>query len=704
MNGIASRVTGSVGRRLGYTFGLLTLLIALCGIGTLVGAQLLQSEHDRIIDRVHPAEDDNLRLRTDAISAQRSIRGYLITGDQSELAAFRVSRGRIPSVIDAVRGHDIVDESDIAPQQRDLNAYFRVADEQARSTPRSQQAAALTREAARLFRAFELANDRLDRQLVADEKRLDRQGDTVFRAGMAGLSATVALALGLAVYASVRTTRALTRPLGNVERTLGRLTVGEHSARAEETGPEEIRMVAWSVNSLADESSRLRGVEEERQRLSKAARATGIRIRDHLDVDYVLDTACSGIGEVLAADYVFILLAENHGSENHGSEFPVARVWSAERGLLSAEEGRAIPTLPADVVRDHYRRGTVWLVTDLPRYVSGTAPMPGAPGSFGKTGMPAENRAAAAALHLESAVITAIGVGGEPIGAVSVARTSADRPWRPVDIEIAESMASGVGRALHTALLYEQESSLVEKLRALDKAKSDFLSTVSHELRTPLTSIVGYIELLKEEDTGPITEPQLHMLDVVDRNANRLRALIEDLLTLSRIESGAFASRKAPVDLRRLVTSAVDAIRPAAEAASVSLDARCDQRPLVMHADGEQLDRVLMNLLSNAVKFTPEGGKVSVRADRQDGEVILSVSDTGIGIPEKEQEKLFQRFFRASNATDAAIPGTGLGLTIVHTIVANHGGETEVRSAEGRGTTITARLPLTDTDHAANSA
>jgi signal transduction histidine kinase/CHASE3 domain sensor protein len=699
MSGIAGPGRGSVGRRLGYTFGLLTFLIALCGIGTLIGAQLLQEEHDSIIDRIHPAADDNRLLRTEAISAQRSVRGYLITGDQSELAAFRVSRKHIPSVIEDIRGHDVVDDGALGAQQLALNAYFRVADEQARSTPRSEQAAALTREATRQFKSFERANDSLSRQLAADEKRVDHHGDTVFRTGMAGLGALVALSLGLAVYTSVRTTRALTRPLRNVERTLGRLTVGEHSARARESGPEEIRAVARSVNSLADESDRLRAVEDERQRLSAVARQIGIRIRDRLEVGHVLDAAAGGMGEALDADYVFILLAEEDGSG-----FPVARVWSKERGLLPDAEGRAIPTLPADVVRDHYRRGTVWLVTDVPAYVSESTPMPDAPGSFGTVGMPAENRAAAAALGLESAVITPIGVGEEPIGAVSVARTSADRPWRPVEIEIAESMASGVGRALHTALQYEQETTLVDRLRALDKAKSDFLSTVSHELRTPLTSIVGYVELLKDEDTGPLTQPQLRMLEVVDRNANRLRALIEDLLTLSRIESGAFTSRKAPIDLRELVTSAVDAIRPAAEAASVSLDTRCDERPLVMQADGEQLDRVLMNLLSNAVKFTPEGGRISVRADRRDGEVILSVSDTGIGIPAKEQEKLFQRFFRASNATDAAIPGTGLGLTIVRTIVANHGGETEVRSEEGRGTTITARLPLADMDHAAGPA
>ncbi|MDX3451803.1 ATP-binding protein [Streptomyces sp. ME02-8801-2C] len=699
MSGASGRRGGRVAHRLGLTFGLLTLLIALCGAGTLIGALALESRRDGVSERLRHAEDDNLRLFNAGVSAQRSMRGYLVTGDQSELAAFRAARDGIPSVIDDLRGHEVADEDDLATQQRQLEAYLRIADEQEYATPGSAQAVSLTREATRRFDAFEVTNSSLNDQLNEEEQRQEGHADTVVRAGVAGLGAALVAALAVAVYTSVHTVRALTGPLRSTERTLDRLTAGEHSARAEEDGPEEIRAVARSVNLFADERERLRAVEEERQRLSKAARKTGIRIRGRLDVDYVLDAACSGIGEVLAADYVFILLAENGGSE-----FPVARVWSAERGLLPDEERRRIPTLPADVVSDHYRRGTVWLATDLPQYLSRTRPIPGAPGSFGKTGMPSGNRAAAAALGLDSAVITPIGVGEEPIGAVSVARTSADRPWRPVDIEIAESMASGVGRALHTALLYEKESGLVDKLRALDKAKSDFLSTVSHELRTPLTSIVGYIELLKDDDAGSLSPSHLHMLDVVDRNANRLRALIEDLLTLSRIESGAFTSRKAPVDLRRLVASAVDAIRPAAEAASVSLETRCPEQPLVLEADGEQLDRVLMNLLSNAVKFTRGGGKVSVRADAQDGEAVLRVSDTGIGIPAAEQEKLFQRFFRASNATEQAIPGTGLGLTIVHTIVANHGGRTAVRSEEGRGTTITAWLPLTGTDGAAGSA
>ncbi|MCH5670788.1 ATP-binding protein [Streptomyces gilvus] len=689
----ADRVAG----RLGLAFGLLALLVALCGAGAMTGALLLEGIQHRITDRLDPTEDDNLRLLDAGVSAQRSMRGYLITGEQSELAAFRAARARIPLLLSDIRAHDVADERAVAAQQRQVEAYLRVAERQARAAPRSAGAAALTREASLRFNAFEHANGTLTDQLTADEQRQQERADTVTRAGLAGLGALVAVAVAGAVYTSMRTTRALTRPLLSTERTLGRLAAGEHSARAEVTGPREIRAVARSVNELAEEADRLRAVEEERRQLSGMAREAGIRIRAKLDVDHVLDAACTGVGEGLDADHVFVLLAEEGGGT-----VPVARAWSACRGLLPAGE-QPIPPVPLEVVHDHYRRGTSWCLNGPAALLSEGGPLPGGPGSFGASGLPPQARAAAKKLGLACVVVIPIGVGEQAMGALFLARTRPERPWRPVEIEIAESMAAGVGRALHTALLYEQESRLVEKLRALDQAKSDFLSTVSHELRTPLTSIVGCVELLQDEDTGPLTPTQAHMLDVVDRNAQRLRALIEDLLTLSRIESGVFITRKAPVDLRRLVVAAADAIRPSAEAASVSLRTRCPQQPLILEADGEQLDRVLMNLLSNAVKFTPDGGTVTVCADVQDGTVVLSVSDTGIGIPAAEQDKLFQRFFRASNAADAAIPGTGLGLTIVRTIVANHGGGTEVHSEEGRGTTITARLPLVGGDRSADT-
>ncbi|MFF7839283.1 ATP-binding protein [Streptomyces ossamyceticus] len=688
-----------VARRLTATFTLLITLLLIVGAGSLTTTSMADRLHGQVLTELEPQVRQNLRVREQATRMHRAVRTYLLTGDETELAGYERARGQsFAALASARRGTTGATRRNLSTQEAELRAYVAVADRQAKAAPGSDEANRLTVQAARRFSAFDAVNRRHDLSLTREMSRLDERADTVLETSVVGIGVLLAVGGTVAVLAAVRTTRALTRPLRSTARTLGRLAAGEHSARAREVGPEEIREVARSVNVLADEGARLREVERERGSLSQAARELGIRIRDRLDVDYVLDTACGGMGEILGADYVFVLL-----TDDGGSAFPLARVWSAEQGLLPEAQARAIPPLPADVVRDHYRRGTVWLATDLPRYLSGTTPMSGAPGSFGQVGMPAENRAATAALGLQSAVVTPIGVGEEPIGAVCVARVDGDRAWRPVEVEIAESMASGVGRALHTSLLYEKETRLVEKLRALDQAKSDFLSTVSHELRTPLTSIVGYIELLKDEETGPLTPPQLRMLDVVDRNANRLRALIEDLLTLSRIESGTFGSMKKPVDLHGLVASAADAIRPAAEAASVALETRCPARPLVLEADGDQLDRVLMNLLSNAVKFTPEGGKVTVATETRNGEAVLTVSDNGIGIPPAEQEKLFQRFFRASNATDAAIPGTGLGLTIVHTIVANHGGEMEVHSEEGRGTTFTARLPLPDGNGAASS-
>jgi signal transduction histidine kinase len=217
---------------------------------------------------------------------------------------------------------------------------------------------------------------------------------------------------------------------------------------------------------------------------------------------------------------------------------------------------------------------------------------------------------------------------------------------------------------------------------------------VSHELRTPLTSIAGYVEMLRDLHPGPLTAAQDQMLETVDRNAARLRHLIEDVLTLSKIEAGAFKSVMQPVDLADIVAAAVAALQPAAAVKGLALRWERPGQGLAVSGDPGQLDRLLMNLLSNAVKFTPEGGRIQVGTAAEGAQAVLTVADTGIGIPERDQKELFSRFFRASNAVDRSIPGTGLGLAIVRTIVDNHGGELTVTSQEGNGTTVTARLPL----------
>jgi PAS domain S-box-containing protein len=232
-----------------------------------------------------------------------------------------------------------------------------------------------------------------------------------------------------------------------------------------------------------------------------------------------------------------------------------------------------------------------------------------------------------------------------------------------------------------------------ERLRELDRLKDEFISLVSHELRTPLTSIRGYLELLLDGGAGDLTEDQIRFLAVVDRNSKRLMHLVGDLLFLAQIEAGKLVLELGDVDLDEVVADAVEAAKPIADENGIELRAHVEPTP-VMVGDRSRLAQVLDNLVSNALKFTTEGGSVDLWVSSVDGQVVIEVRDTGMGIPQAEQAHLFDRFFRSSEATERAIPGTGLGLTIVKAIVERHEGTIEVESATGEGTTMRVRLPV----------
>ena len=246
-------------------------------------------------------------------------------------------------------------------------------------------------------------------------------------------------------------------------------------------------------------------------------------------------------------------------------------------------------------------------------------------------------------------------------------------------------------QSMATALATEQQA--VERLRELEKVKSDFVATVSHELRTPLTSIMGYLEVLADGAVGDLNGAQVGLVDRLDRNSRRLLLLVEDLLTLSQIESSRLTINTIPTDLRAVVSAAHDAIAGLLATRSLDVLVEVPDEPVHHEVDPVELERMLVNLLTNAVKFTPDGGRVELRLEVDDGETALVVRDTGMGIPESEQARLFTRFFRSSTATEQAVQGTGLGLTIVQAIVAMHGGAIQVESSAGHGTTFTVRLP-----------
>jgi len=235
-------------------------------------------------------------------------------------------------------------------------------------------------------------------------------------------------------------------------------------------------------------------------------------------------------------------------------------------------------------------------------------------------------------------------------------------------------------------LLVEQNA----QLRELDRVKDEFLSSVSHELRTPLTSISGYLELLVEDVDEPVSRGYLQ---IVSRNAERLLALVNDLLFAARLGSGRLELDLEPVDLRALVRDSVEAARPRAETAQVRLVVTDATVPPVS-GERVRLEQLVDNLVSNAIKFTPAGGEVAIALGPANGAVRLQVSDTGIGIPEAERAQLFERFFRSQAALDQQIQGTGLGLYISKAIVDAHGGRIAVQSHEGTGTTFVVELPV----------
>lgn len=246
---------------------------------------------------------------------------------------------------------------------------------------------------------------------------------------------------------------------------------------------------------------------------------------------------------------------------------------------------------------------------------------------------------------------------------------------------------------LREALHREQQA--VDNLRALDNAKDDFVSTVSHELRTPLTSIIGSIELLEDGVAGELADEQRHMIDVIERNAERLLAMANDLLTLASYEGGTHAVELDVLDLRTVVRASHSSVTGLLSSRDLQLHSDLPDDPVPVFGDSAYLERAVTNLLSNAIKFTHDGGMITtrVRADH-DGTCTLSVADTGIGIPEAEVQDVFQRFFRSSNVRADAIQGTGLGLSIVRSIVERHHGHINVHSSPGEGTTFTITLPL----------
>src|SRR4030095_6557663 len=234
------------------------------------------------------------------------------------------------------------------------------------------------------------------------------------------------------------------------------------------------------------------------------------------------------------------------------------------------------------------------------------------------------------------------------------------------------------------------------------RMKDEFLATLSHELRTPLNAILGWAQILKLERT-PTAENFQRGLEVIERNARAQVQLIEDLLDLSRIMSGRVRLDVQEVPVVDVVRAAIDSVEPTAATTGIRLETVLDPRGGTVAGDPGRLQQVLWNLLSNAIKFTPKGGKIQVLLQRVDSHIEVSVSDTGIGIPESFLPHVFDRFSQKDSSTSRKYGGLGLGLAISKQLIELHGGSLRAQSpGEGGGATFVLNLPLTILDRKDN--
>jgi signal transduction histidine kinase len=240
--------------------------------------------------------------------------------------------------------------------------------------------------------------------------------------------------------------------------------------------------------------------------------------------------------------------------------------------------------------------------------------------------------------------------------------------------------------------LAEGFNAMAEGLARIDRLKGEFISNVSHELRTPLTLNLAPLEALLDGDYGALSESQREPLAVMRNNLLRLLQMVNEMLDFSKLEAGMMQVHREPTDVQALARSVLQDFRPSFDAKGLSLESQLDLSPKVLQLDRYLFERILFNLLANAVKFTPAGGQVSVRLEAREGQLLLSLSDTGIGISEEEAKDLFKKFSQAEGSATRRFEGTGLGLALVKECAQLLGGSVTLQSQPGKGSTFTVRV------------
>lgn len=334
--------------------------------------------------------------------------------------------------------------------------------------------------------------------------------------------------------------------------------------------------------------------------------------------------------------------------------------------------------------------------------------------TFSSADSPKQTRESIARLFdVEHFVLTPILTQNGIIGALFVGNHSNAAAITEGDEELISILANQIGQSLENARLFEevyaarqileskvqdrtrQLASALEDVQKISKAKSEFISAVSHELRTPLTSIKGYAAILIAGKLGEIPEKVKERLEKINSHSDNLVKLINDLLDISRIESGRVEMKKEKCDLSNLIENVHDLLMPQMKEKNIQWFKQIDDNVPEMLFDQRQVERIFINLIGNALKFTPKNGTIGVRGRVDRDHVLIEVFDTGIGIAQEDIGKLFDEFYRVENEINQNVKGTGLGLALVKKIVEAHKGKIGVASELNKGTTFHFTLPTT---------
>ena len=436
------------------------------------------------------------------------------------------------------------------------------------------------------------------------------------------------------------------------------------------------------INLVARRTEARREAEALRERL----RLVSAAIRATNDPREIADCVVSGFGETFAADRVWLTTFDDDRVPRITAQWSRPGLEALPDGSLTDEDS-ALRTADLLWARAEVLTSDGWDSSDA------------APGSWLPGSLEAK--------HASASVLVPMGEGDSSLGLIWIALLDKPRSWSRAELGLIQHVAGNAAHGLIQSHLISSQQQVVKQLQQLDKAKTDFLATVNHELRTPLTSIIAYLDMIQESTVNPVSSEVHQMLDIVVRNTERLRLLIEDMLSVSRNGQTESSLHLTPVRLGRTLDIVTGALRPLAKLQNVTIALEPVQEDPEIMGDEVQLEQVFTNLVSNAIKFTPSGGKIhvgSVSHAAADGTrwATVSVADTGIGISSDELAHVFTRFYRASNAMAGAVPGTGLGLAITQDIVSRHGGRIDVASELGAGTTVTVSLPLDNGRNQAN--